>query len=240
MTDRVKGVSYLQKGEGKDLVFFHGYLSSKEAFSAQIAYFSRFYRVTAFDFLGQGQSEGLLFPFSVEDYAVWTEGILAELGVLQPTVIAHSFGCRVAVKMAKRRGQVFDKIILTGPAGVVFPRGIRYRIRVKAYRFMKKIAPNFAEKHFGSAEYRTLSGVMRESYKKIVNEDLRGDAATIENQVLIIQGNKDSVTPMREAEAYVSVMRNARISVMEGGHFAFAENPVSFNILVEEFLQDVR
>ena len=79
------------------MVFFHGYLSSKEAFTAQINYFSRFYRVTAFDFLGQGKSGELKDPFSVSDYADWTEAVLEQLGVRSAYVIAHSFGARVAV-----------------------------------------------------------------------------------------------------------------------------------------------
>ena len=59
MTEALKGVSFLQKGNGENLLFLHGYLSNKESFSAQIAYFSKFYRVTAVDFLGFGQSEQL-------------------------------------------------------------------------------------------------------------------------------------------------------------------------------------
>jgi len=232
-------VSFIQKGTGKDLVFFHGYLSSKESFAAQIDYFSRFYRVTAFDFLGFGKSAPLTLPFSVADYAEWTRELLEELGVCVPHVIAHSFGCRVAVKMAaespKQGGQVFDKMLLTGPAGIILNRGTKYKFKVKAYRVIKKIAPGYAEKHFGSAEYRTLSPVMKESYKKIVNEDLRLDAREIENEVLIVEGNEDMTTPMAAAEIYRSQLRHGRIKTMEGGHFAFAENPVSFNLIAEEF-----
>lgn len=236
----MEGVSFIQKGKGRDLVFLHGYLSSKEAFAAQVAYFSRFYRVTAFDFIGQGASEPLQSPYSVEDYAVWTEEVLSLLEVKNPSVVAHSFGCRVLIKMAKRGRQVFDKLVLTGPAGVVFPRGFRYKCKVAAYRFVKRFAPRFAEKHFGSAEYKTLSPVMRESYKKIVNEDLRADASQIGNRILIIEGTTDTVTPMKAAQAYLAVMQNARLATIEGGHFAFAENPLLFNLLVEEFLEDVR
>ena len=239
-TVRIENVSFLQKGKGKDLVLLHGYLSSKEAFAAQVAYFSRFYRVTAFDFLGQGKSAELPSPFSVDDYAAWTEELLRTLGVRSPCVIAHSFGCRVLIKMAKRGNIPFDKLVLTGPAGVVMNRGARYRRRVRLYRFVRRIAPVFAERHFGSKEYRSLSPMMRESYKKIVNEDLRADAACVENPVLIVQGVRDSVTPACEAEAYRSVMKNARLVTLDGGHFAFAENPVAFNILVEEFLQNDR
>lgn len=234
----MENVSFLQKGKGKDLVLLHGYLSSKEAFAAQVAYFSRFYRVTAFDFLGMGGSAELPSPYSVEDYAEWTEEILAAMGVHAPCVIAHSFGCRVLVKMASRAKFPFSKLVLTGPAGVVMNRGLRYKIRVRTYRFFRRFAPSFAERRFGSAEYRSLSPIMRESYKKIVNEDLRADAARVENSVLIVQGERDFVTPMREADAYRSVMKNARLTTIDGGHFAFAENPVAFNILVEEFLQD--
>ena len=221
------------------MVFLHGFLSSKEAFAAQIAYFSRFFRVTAFDFVGQGKSSPLTEAYSVEDYAVWTEEVLAKLEVKNPMVVAHSFGCRVAVKMARRGKVPFEKMVLTGPAGVVFPRGMRYRCKVAAYRFVKRFAPRFAERHFGSAEYKQLSGAMRESYKKIVNEDLRGDAACIPCEVLIVVGKEDTVTPIKEARAYLAVMRRARLAVMDGGHFAFAEHPIAFNMLVEEFLQNV-
>lgn len=229
------GVSFLQKGKGKDLVFFHGYLSSKEAFSAQIEQFSRFFRVTAFDFLGQGNSPPLPSGFSVADYADWTGELLEFLRVRSPHVIAHSFGVRVAVKMAARGGHVFDKLLFVGPAGVILRRGFSYRLRVKTYRAVRKFFPAFAEKKFGSREYRTLSPVMRESYKKIVNEDLREDAKRIENEVLLVCGNRDTTTPRNEAEAYAKVLKKGRLEVMEGGHFAFAEHPLAFQLIAEDF-----
>jgi pimeloyl-ACP methyl ester carboxylesterase len=219
-------------------VLFHGYLSSKEAFAAQIEYFSRFFRVTAFDFLGFGGSRYLTNAFSVDDYAEWTEEVLRLLNIEKPHVIAHSFGCRVAVKMAAREGAAFDKIILTGPAGVILPRTFSYHLKVKTYRFIKKIAPRFAEKHFGSKEYRTLSLMMKESYKKIVNEDLRESAKKIDNEVLIVEGKNDQVTTAAEAGEYLRCLKKGRLRMMEGGHFAFAENPMTFNLIAEEFLYD--
>ncbi len=230
-----RDVSFIQVGQGEDLVMLHGYLSSKEAFAAQIAYFSKFYKVTAIDFLGFGKSGALDEAFSVGDYACWTREVLRLLGVKRARVIAHSFGCRVAIKMAKEDTQVFDEIVLTGPAGVVFPRPITYKIKVAGYRLVKKFAPDFAEKRFGSKEYRTLSPIMKESYKKIVNEDLRSDARRIKNKVLIVQGSSDTTTPMREAEAYLECFENGKLKVIDGGHFAFCENFAIFNLTVEEF-----
>ena len=125
-------LSYLQRGEGKDMVFLHGYLSSKECFAAQTAYFSRFCRVTAIDFPGFGGAEPLAEAFSVADYAAWTKGALSALGVEKPHVVAHSFGCRVAVKLAAQEPDLFDKILLTGPAGIILRRGAGYRAKVGA------------------------------------------------------------------------------------------------------------
>jgi pimeloyl-ACP methyl ester carboxylesterase len=138
MAVSVSDVSYIQKGTGKDLVLLHGYLSSKEAFTKQIEYFSKFYRVTAFDFLGFGGSRYLTNAFSVADYAAWTKEVLGLLGVKKPHVIAHSFGSRVAVKMAAEYMGIFDKILLVGPAGVILKRGIPYHVKVKSYRLVKK------------------------------------------------------------------------------------------------------
>ena len=220
------------------MVFLHGYLSSKEAFTAQIEYFSRFYRVTAFDFLGFGGSKPLTEAFSVADYAAWMKEALALLKVEKPHVIAHSFGCRVAVKMAAEDGEVFDKILLTGPAGILLNRGLIYHLKVKSYRLVKKFAPSFAEKKFGSVEYRSLSPIMKESYKKIVNEDLRECAERVENPTLIIEGKSDVTTPLIEAQIYQKHLKKGELKQMSGGHFAFAENPVPFNLLVEEFLYE--
>ena len=220
------------------MLFLHGYLSSKEAFLYQIQYFSAFYRVTAIDFLGFGNSEKLNEPFSVSDYADWLKSAMQKLGIEKPCVIAHSFGCRVAVKTASKDSDVFDKIVLTGPAGIIINRGLSYKIKVKAYRFVKKFFPRYADKRFGSREYRSLSPIMRESYKKIVNEDLREDAKKVENSVLIIQGKDDKTTTEREAQIYLESFPNAKLIKTNGGHFSFVEYPTNFNLIVEEFLYE--
>ena len=214
----------------------HGYLSSKEAFTAQMEYFSKFYRVTAIDFLGFGHTMALTKPFSVDDYAQWLKDVMLKLRIKKPHVIAHSFGCRVAIKAASEDAQLFDKIVLTGPAGIIVNRGFKYKCKVRLYRLVRRFFPRFAERRFGSKEYRSLPPMMKESYKKIVNQDLRDCAAKVKNQVLIVQGESDGVTTMQEAKVYERALVNGRLVTMPGGHFAFVERPIIFNLTVEEFL----
>lgn len=233
------GIRFLQKGKGKDLVFFHGYLSNLYSFQTEIDYFSNFYKVTAFDFRGFGGSEKLVSPFSVGDYAKDTEEFLCSVGVSRPLLVAHSFGVRVAVKLeenAEKNGKpFFEKMVFTGPAGIITGRNFKYYAKVYAYKFCRKINSDYAERKFGSSEYKTLSPVMKESYKKIVNEDLRGTAENISCKTLIIEGRQDTTTPKKQAEIYLKKLQNAKIYYMDGGHFAFLENPVKFIERTEEF-----
>ncbi len=194
--------------------------------------------MTALDFIGFGESPSLSEPFSISDYAAWLIALLPKLKLNRPHVIAHSFGCRVAVKAASLHSELFGNILLTGPAGVILNRGANYRAKVGAYRFVKRIFPSFAETHFGSKEYRSLPPIMKESYKKIVNEDLRADAKKVQNPVLLVEGTEDRVTTMAEAEAYLQAFPNGKLKTVSGGHFAFAENPVPFNLIAEEFFND--
>lgn len=157
----------MREGQGEDLVFLHGYLSCKESFTYQIKYFAKYYRVTAFDFVGFGKSAPLTEPWSVGDYAVHAARLLSALGIKRGArLIAHSFGGRVALKLLSERQELFRKALLAGCAGIPPKRGLSYKCKVRAYRIAKRFAPRFAEKKFGSPEYRTLSPVMRESYKR--------------------------------------------------------------------------
>ena len=227
----------MQQGKGKDLVFLHGYLSSKESFYPQINYFSRHFRVTAPDLPGFGGSELIPAAWSVGEYADWLEGFLKERGIAFPCVIAHSFGGRVAIKCLARG--LIDRAVLTGCAGIVKRRTLSYHLKVKSYRLVKKFAPRFAEAKFGSAEYRSLSPLMRESYKKIVNEDLREEAKRIARPVLYLNGERDRETPLSSVKILHECTAGSRLAVLKGcGHFAHLDEPLLFNLAAEEFLND--
>lgn len=208
----------------------HGYLSDKECFLSEIGYFSSFCRVTALDFPGFGRAEPLSAPFGVGEYADWLKGALRELGLNRPKVIAHSFGARVAIK-----ANCFSRMLLTGAAGVVEHR-LSYHVRVGTYRFVKKFAPAYASRRFGSEEYRSLSPLMRESYKKIVNEDLRSAAARLDVPVLFVYGDRDETTPVRTGRKLQRAAGGGLVVLRGCGHFAFLDDPVRFRMIAEAFL----
>ena len=220
-------------------MFLHGYLSCKESFYYQIKFLSEYYKVTAPDFVGFGKSSPLDKAYSVGDYSEWLERFIKTSKIEKPHIIAHSFGARVAFKYLSENSGKADKLIITGGAGLVKPRSPEYMRRVKAYRRIKKLFPKFAEKHFGSEEYRTLPPIMRESYKKIVKEDLKSCAEKIKNKTLLIYGRDDTVTPPKEEGAvFEKIISDSRLEITDGGHFCFSEQPDNFNKLIYEFLTE--
>ncbi len=227
----------IQKGEGDNLLFAHGYLSCKESFYYQIEYFSKFYKVTAFDFPAFGKSRAPDGAWAVSDYAAWLKKFIIAENLRGCAAVAHSFGARVAFKLFSAEPELCSRLVITGGAGIVKPRSGAYLRKVRRYRLCKKFFPKFAERHFGSREFRSLSPVMRESYKKIVNEDLRQCAALIKCPTLLIYGSEDTVTPLNEeGKIFNDIIKDSRLYAIAGGHFCFSQYPEIFNREVHGFL----
>ena len=222
------------------MLLLHGYLSSKESFYYQTDFLAKSgYRAVVPDMPAFGQSSASDTAWSVGDYAVWLKSFIAAKGLEGCIVVAHSFGARVIFKLLAEEQGLIKKLVITGGAGVVKPRSPAYMRQVKRYRRIKKLFPRYAEKHFGSEEYRSLSPLMRESYKLIVNEDLRGCAEKVRVPTLLIYGSGDTVTPpSEEGEIFHSLIVGSRLEIIDGGHFCFSENSERFNGLLLEFLRE--
>ena len=229
----------IKRGSGEKIVLLHGYLSQKESFYYQIEYLSGYFEVIAPDMPGFGASPPISSAWSVGDYAEWFSAFLKAQKAIQVHILAHSFGARVAFKALYAHPEIAKSLIITGGAGLVKPRSAIYIKKVRAYRRIKKIFPGFAEKHFGSPEYRSLSPVMRESYKKIVNEDLSNCAANVNCRTYLLYGKDDTVTPpSEEGITFHNLIKYSRFEVMEGGHFCFSEHPEIFNEKIHNFLTE--
>ena len=230
-------MSTLVKGEGKPLVFLHGYLSSKESFYFQTEFFSKYYKVYAPDLPGFKENF-LPYPYALGDYAAIVEGFLDEVsketGAPSTNVIAHSFGARIVFYLSP--STKFDKIVLTGAAGVKTRKKISVKLKIAAYKFVKR---HFHKsiRRFESADYRALSPVMKQSFNKIIAEDLTDKLPQIGNETLIINGTRDKETTPQTARIINKKIKNSQLIFFEGaGHFCFIDEPQKFNSLVKEFL----
>ncbi len=226
-------------GNGEPLVFLHGFKSSKESFSYQLNFFSKFFKVYAPDL--PGSKSALLKAFSLSDYAKIISDFFDTVYKRENkkiNVIAHSFGARLILKLAP--DERIDRLILTGAAGLKPKRDLRYFLKIWGYKsvkavFGKNIAKKLAKKT-ASYDYLLLTDVERQSFVKVVNEHLDCKLNKITYPTLIIHGDNDKTTPAYLAKRFNKGIKGSELIFISGGHFAFIDSPQLFNGIAKEFL----
>ena len=243
---QINGVTihYTQQGKGRDVVCLHGWGQNTEMFQASQDFLSPWFRVTLIDFPGFGQSSLMSSAWGVEEYTLNFKVFCDHLDIKDPILIAHSFGARVAILYAAR--YKVHKLVLTGAAGLKPRRGPDYYLRLAFYKSAKQVfklkplAP-YKEKmaaFFGSSDYKNTEGVIRQSFVKIVNSDLRKYLPYITVPTLLVWGELDDATPLWMAKIMEKEMKDAGLVIFEkDGHYAYHNQSERFHKIVDVFLE---
>ena len=248
MTLTVQGqrIYYEEMGAGEAVVLLHGWGADGSLFLPLMRLLAKKYRVLAPDFPGFGQSPEPSEAWCVDDYADCVLGFLKALDVSACSLLGHSFGGRVAIKLAARRLDApgFDKLILVGAAGIKRTPGEKARRRAKRFQLAKKLLkpfPKLLERYRskrGSPDYRAASPLMRQVLVKTVNEDLAPLLPNIKPPTLLIWGRNDTETPLSDGERMEAQIPEAGLAVIENaGHYAFLERQAQFLRIIASFMQ---
>ena len=217
------------KKENPVLVFMHGWGGSIESWGvipARLAGFGFF--VVVVDFSGFGKSAEPNRAYCVEDYADELKELLDFLELDSFALVGHSFGGRVAIKFATKFKANVLKIILVDSAGILPRRGLKYKIKVWRYKSLKKkvekgIKPKELLGRYGSDDYRVLSQVMKQTFTRVVNEDLSCDAQEVSCECLLIWGRNDRDTPLYMGRKLKKLIKFSRLEIYDAGHFSYLE-----------------
>jgi len=241
---------YERQGSGNPVLILHGWGASIEAMRSVINCMLRLERETvALDFPGFGGSEEPAVSWGVEDFAAVTRKFAEEQGIYGCDCIAHSHGGRVAIYLASEDKNLFDKLVLIDAAGVKPRRGFTYYVKVYSYKLAKRLAKNKfldkalklseRQKNAGSADYKAASGVMRQTFVRLVNCDLTDRLPKVDNETLLVWGENDNDTPLYMAELMQKRMKNAGLAVIEGaGHFSYADDYPRFCAMMGVLFKD--
>ncbi len=238
-----KTISYLESGSGQPIVFLHGWGRSGEDFMPLIESLNNNYRMIAVDLPGHGESDEPSGDLSINGYVETIKLFLQQLNIDNPILVCHSFGARIAIKMAAA-DLVTNKLIFTGGAGIE-QKSLAFKLKVAHYKFMKLLVKTplyhqyrddlFANS--GSADYKNASATMKQVLSLAVNEDLTKLLPTIDNQVLLFWGESDEATPLWHGQLMNQSMPNSTfISKQNLTHYAFLEASSEFNEAVKQFI----
>lgn len=249
-TIEIDGVDlhYDVEGEGSPLILMHGWGCSHQTVAAIAAVAAQTHRVYNVDFPGFGDSPEPPEVWGVEQYTRLIEKFAARLSLEKPVLVGHSFGGRVGILFASRNA--VDKLILVDAAGVKPRRSLKYYLKVYSFKAMKRLTRLFygaerAEKiiearraRSGSSDYVSSTPRMRAILSRVVNEDLRHVMPQIKAPTLLIWGENDTATPMRDARIMERLIPGAAIvSFPRCGHYSFLDNPRQFAAVLHSFLK---
>ena len=239
-------IRYASRGSGRPLLLLHGWGASLDTFDAMTADLGRFFHVTAFDFPGHGESDLPPSTWHVDDFVGLTLGLMAELEIDRPAVLGHSFGGRVAIKLAAAHPEAVERLILVDAAGVPPRRTVRRATRRAASRFATALGRRLGRpgqalrgaivRRIASPDYLN-AGPLRATFVAIVNEDLRPALAAIRCPTLLVWGESDDDTPPADAGTMEKLIPDAHLLVLKNaGHFSYLDQYGRFRLAIIPFL----
>src|ERR1700749_4171809 len=129
-TQLIKGlnINFREEGEGKPLVFLHGWGSNLQAFTRVQDYFKDEFHTFAIDLPGMGKSQEPNEVWGVEDYTQFIEEFFKVKGITNPILAGHSYGGRVSILFSSRNP--VNKLVLLDSAGIKPTRSLDYYLKV--------------------------------------------------------------------------------------------------------------
>ena len=258
MTENLHGTrgSYEIQGEGTSrVILLHGWGCDQNLMQPVANALKDDHQVLLVDFPGHGKSGRPPEPWGVPEYAECLEELLDRTGFTPCSVIAHSFGCRVAAWAASEWPELFTRLVFTGAAGLRAPQTEEGRKRAESYQqkkrflhrleqlpFLHSVGESLEERlrqKYGSADYNALDAEMRQTFVKVIQLDLRDRYPLIQQSTLLLWGDEDRETPLWMGREMEKLIPDAGLVLLEGGsHFAYLEQAQRFGTIVQHFLAD--
>jgi len=233
------------QGEGKTIIFVHGWTCDESSWDAQVDAFMHDYRVVTIDLPGHGASETptAAHHFTMDLFAAAVEAVLAEIGADKVVLVGHSMGASVIRKYATNHP---DRV-----AGLVSADGsLDQRMWSKGAQGQQSVTRPIRAALIEGMFVETTPPELRDRIRTMM---MRPSAITAQGagDAMIAPDATSSTVILAPAlsiwaENYVpypdfdtrDILPNWEESRMPGtGHFLMMEQPEIFNALLSNFIK---
>lgn len=245
-------INYKITGGGEPLLILHGWGGSSNSWAEvqEILATQGGFKVIVLDLPGFGKSKSPLSPWAVEDYCHFVLNFINEIGLEKLNLIGHSFGGRITIKFAVSYPERLKKLILCASAGIKHPLNFFQRIIFKLaifgnflfskrpFKRFKDVAQNSFYTLLRHKDYAKAKGVMKETLKRVLEEDLKPELSKIKIDTLIIWGKKDKAVPLKDAYLMQENIPQSALEIIpEASHTPNLEMPKKLAEIILHFLR---
>lgn len=204
------------------------------------------YNVFVPDLPGFGKTPPPILPWSLDDYVEWVKSYCEQKNFAKFFLLGHSFGGSLAAKFAIKYPQFVEKLILIDAAGIRKKR-LKKEIQKKVAHLLNKfsflpfysLARRIAYRTlFLHSDYLLTGGVMKETYLKVLENDISDIFSSVAVPTALIWGEKDNITPLKHALFMKKSIAGAYLEIIPGvKHNPHKESP---EILVKKILEFIQ
>ena len=242
-----------QRGEGKPLLFIHGFPMDQSVWDSFGDNFVTSNRVITVDLPGFGKSPILPFPFSLDQVADYLIQFLLNEVTSQTAVIGHSLGGYVALAMANKRPDLFSALgLFHSTAFADYPE--KKESRNKVIEFVEKhgvraFVANFVSPLFARSDHKDIATVKQLSSQSSMDAVIGYTAAmrdrpehvktlkSFEKPTLFIGGEKDPGIPVQTLMDQAAISQHPEIHILPNvSHMGMYEKPTEAASKIMGFL----
>lgn len=258
MISVVNGVdlAYDDIGSGSPVLFIHAFPLNRTMWAPQVSALVERCRCVAADLRGFGES-GLQGPFTIAQYADDLAALLDHLRIDQAVVVGCSMGGYTALALWQRhRDRVRALVLADTRSGADNDEGRERRRRLIAVARTEG-ATGVANAQIPSLVGKTTRENQPDTYDAVhrmmaqakpgaiigaieammTRPDSTPLLATIDVPTLIVVGEEDVPTPVKESRAMHAAIAGSRLQIIaHAGHLSNMERPAAFNHVLSEFL----
>lgn len=234
----------------KSIIILPGWGDNRKTFYYMINFLKEYFTVYILDYPGFGNS---LFPdtdLTIYDYSDLVYEWIKSLDIKDPILIGHSFGGRIITVLLGYYHYLFTSVIYLNSAGILPKKKFILRFKTFIYKALKKLKIFIPKKYknkylsflfrkFASNDYSAIPDNMKRTFQNVVSEDLQPYLKEIESKVLIIWGNNDDITPVRDAYIMHKYIKDSELIVLDKAtHFSYLDYPMLINNIIYEQIKE--
>lgn len=238
---------YVQQGKGKTVVVLHGWADSAAGLTSLSAELAKKFEVIALDLPGFGMTGASEAVWGLDDYTQFVAHFLHKLGVKKVhALVGHSNGGALAIRGLASGVLQADKLVLLASAGIRTPQSTRNQLlkmiaksgKMLVAPLPKNVKGKLRRKLYAAAGSDMLVAEhMQETFKRVVGQDVRDDAAKLVLPTLLIYGSADTSTPPKFGEEFNQRIEGSQLIVIPGaGHFVHLDAAPQVITAIKEFL----